>query len=185
MTILKTTLLAAAATLAVASVAQAADPIMPIPVTPVAPVVDPIYDWSGFYAGVRVGGQNEYDPAIDETSWLLGAELGVNAQWDMFVLGAEVAVDAVFDDPDANAYGEITARAGVAFSQVLLYGTAGFGTDFGATNDGAGDHVLAGVGAEFAFNDSVSLDARYVHGWAQDAADSDIHKFTIGANFHF
>ena len=182
MTILKTTLLAAAATLALGSVAQAADPIMPIPVTPVAPVVDPVYDWSGFYAGIRLGAQNEYD--IPETNWLLGAELGVNAQWDMFVLGAELAVDAVFDDPDAYAYGEVTARAGVAFSQVLLYGTAGFGTDFDAAG-GSGDHVLAGVGAEFAFNDSVSVDARYVHGWAQDAADSDIHKFTIGANFHF
>ena len=59
MSMLKTTLLAAAATVAFASAAQAADPIMPMPVTPVAPVVDPVYDWSGFYAGVRVGGLND------------------------------------------------------------------------------------------------------------------------------
>jgi outer membrane immunogenic protein len=184
MSMLKSTLLAAAATVAVASAAQAADPIMPMPVTPVAPVVDPVYDWSGFYAGVRVGGQN--DITASTTDWLIGGELGVNAQWDMFVLGAEAAVDAVFATPDTYAYGEITARGGVAFSEVLLYGTVGYGSDFDAAG-GVGDHILAGVGVEFAATDSISVDGRYVYGWEQSGAvgASDIHKFTIGANFHF
>lgn len=183
MSMLKSTLLAAVATVAVASVAQAADPIMPMPVTPVAPVVDDVYDWSGFYAGLRTGGLNSAE--FDETNWLLGGEVGVNAQWGMFVLGAELGVDAVFDD-ETYAHGEITARAGVAFSQVLLYGTAGYSTDFDAPAAvSVGDHVIAGVGVEFAFNDNISIDGRYVYGWEQDAGDEEIHKFTLGANFHF
>lgn len=184
MTFVKSTLLAAAATLAIGSAAQAADAIgIPAPVVPVAPIASAAYDWSGFYAGVRVGAQNEVD---FDTDWLVGAELGVNAQWDMFVLGAELAVDAIFEDAEAYAYGEITARAGVALDQFLVYGTVGYGTDFGA-DFGSGEHILAGGGVEIAFTDSVSLDARYVYGWDQvdDATSSDIHKFTIGANFHF
>lgn len=182
MTILKTTLLAAAATFALGSVAQAADPIMPIPVTPVAPA-PAAFDWNGFYAGIRVGVENEVD---FDSDWLVGAELGVNAAFDMFVLGGELAVDYVFDTPDF-AYVEATIRGGVLLTpEMLLYGTVGYGTDLDDTAGvGSGNHWLAGVGAEFAVAESVSLDARYVYGWAQEAADSDIHKFTIGANFHF
>lgn len=185
MKLVKSILLAGAATVAVSGAALAADPIMPTPVLPVAPVAS-AFDWNGFYAGVRVGAQNSVAPSV--TDWLLGGEIGVNAAYDMFVMGAELAVDAVFATPDTYAYGEITARAGVLVApEVLVYGTVGYGTDFGSTAAGAsGSHILAGLGAEFAVTDSVSLDARYVYGWAQNAApNTDIHKFTIGANFHF
>lgn len=179
MTILKSTLLAAAAALAVASAAQAADPIMPVPVVPVAPA-PAAFDWNGFYAGIRLGVENE---VTADSDWLIGAELGVNAAFDMFVLGGELAVDYIFDTPDF-AYAEATIRAGVILTpEILLYGTAGYGSELDAA--GSGDHWLAGLGAEFAVAESVSLDARYVYGWAQAAGDSDIHKFTIGANFHF
>lgn len=183
MTFLKTTLLAAAATLAVASVAQAADPIMPTPIIPVAPA-PAAFDWNGFYAGIHVGAENQVD--FDETNWLIGAELGVNTTFDMFVLGAELGVDYVFDGtPEEFAYLEGTVRAGVLLMpEALIYGTVGYGADLHDTA-GSGEHVLAGLGAEFAVAESVTLDARYVYGWAQDAADTDIHKFTIGANFHF
>lgn len=183
---LKSFLLAGAATVVATGAAFAADPIMPAPVAPVAPI-PAAFDWNGFYAGVRVGGENAVTPA--DTDWLVGVELGVNAAYDMFVLGAEVAVDAVFEQPTTYAYGEITARAGVLVApEVLLYGTVGYGTDFGSTvATSSGNHWLAGVGAEFAVTDSVTLDARYVYGWEQSGAagTSDIHKFTVGANFHF
>ena len=181
---LKSILLAGAAVVAVSGAALAADPIMPTPVVPVAPI-PAAFDWNGFYAGVHVGAQNSVTPST--TDWLLGGEIGVNAAYDMFVMGAELAVDAVFASPDTYAYGEITARAGVLLApEVLVYGTVGYGTDFGSTAPTAvGAHVLAGLGAEFAVTDSVSLDARYAYGWSQTTGGTDIHKFTVGANFHF
>lgn len=184
MKFVKSALLAATATVAFAGVAHAADPIRPVPVVPVSPIAS-AFDWNGFYAGVRAGGQHQVAP-VNTTDWLLGAEIGVNAAFDMFVLGAELAVDAIFATPNTYAYGEATVRAGVLLTpEALLYATVGYGTDFGAAAPAAGAHLLAGGGAEFALTDSVSLDARYVYGWSQTAGNTDIHKFTIGANFHF
>lgn len=179
---IKTLLLATVAATA-ATAAHAADPILPAPVVPVAPIAS-AFGWDGLYAGLRLGAQNEVS---FDTNFLLGVEIGANAVFDMFVLGGELGLDAVFASPDTYAYGEITVRGGVLLTdQVLVYATAGFGTDFDAAL-GSGDHVLAGLGAEFALTENVSLDARYVYGWEQSGAAtaSDIHKFTIGANFHF
>ena len=85
---LKSILLAGAAVVAVSGAALAADPIMPTPVVPVAPI-PAAFDWNGFYAGVHVGAQNSVTPST--TDWLLGGEIGVNAAYDMFVMGAELA----------------------------------------------------------------------------------------------
>lgn len=181
MTVIKSALLAAAATLAIGASAQAADAIRPVPVMPVAPVAS-AFDWNGFYIGARVGAQNEYN--VPDTSWLLGAQMGVNATFDFVLVGAEVAIDGIFDTAGTHAYGEILARGGVLVSnEVLLYGAVGYGSDFGAAA-GAGNHILAGGGLEFAVTSDVSLRAQYLHGWAQGGGN-DIHKFTIGANFHF
>src|SRR5690606_2525205 len=144
--------------------------------------------WNGLYAGVRVGVENNTGntTGTSESYGLVGLEIGANAAFDMFVLGGELAVYYLFATSDF-AYVEGTVRAGVALApQVLLYGTVGYGSDLDAA--GSGDHILAGLGAEFAVADSVSLDARYVHGWEQGSGGvnaNDIHKFTIGANFHF
>ena len=178
---IKTLLLASAAVVAFGASAQAADPIMPAPVVP--PVVDyGGFDWNGFYAGVNAGAQNEIG---DNTSWSLGGQLGVNAAFDFFLVGAEVGIDGVFDTPDTYAYGNILARGGVIITDELLaYGAVGYGTDFGAAT-GPGEHVLAGGGLEFAVTDDVTLRGQYLYGWAHGATTVDVHKFTIGANFHF
>lgn len=168
--------------------AFAADAIgVPAPAVPPAPVYDAGggFDWNGFYAGANVGAQNEID--LDETNWTIGAQAGVNAQFDFFLVGAEVAIDGVFDDDETYAYGSALARGGVLVTDELLaYGAVGYGTDFGA-DAGVGDHVLAGGGLEFAATDNVSVRGQYLYGWNTDdgATDSDIHKFQIGANFHF
>ena len=186
---LKTAALAALLSTTALGGALAADAITPLPPAPVAqvPVFDePGFDWAGFYAGVNVGGENNIDTAT--TNFVLGGQIGANFVYDFFVLGAELGIDAVFDDAETYATGEILARAGVIVTDNLLaYAALGYDTDFDAAN-GAGDHILAGGGVEFAVTDNVSIDGRYVYGWEQtDAADpaSDVHKFTLGANFHF
>jgi len=167
----------------------AADAITPLPPAPVAqvPVFDePGFDWAGFYAGASFGGENNIDTT--DTNLTLGGQVGANFVYDYFVLGAEVGIDAVFDDAETYATGEIIGRAGaIVTDNILVYGALGYDTDFDAVN-GAGDHILAGGGVEMAVTDNISVDGRYLYGWEQSgAADpaSDVHKFTLGANFHF
>jgi outer membrane immunogenic protein len=167
--------------------ALAADAIgLPPPALPAAPVVDyGGFDWNGFYAGVNAGLQHEIAPG--ENSWTLGGQIGVNTTFDFVLVGAEVGIDGVFDTPDTYAYGSVLGRAGVLVSNELLaYGAVGYGSDFGAAN-GSGNHVLAGGGLEFAATDDVSIRGQYLYGWEQSGAAtaSDVHKFQIGANFHF
>jgi outer membrane immunogenic protein len=181
---LRTALLAAAATTLLAGAANAADAIGIVPApAPVTPVYDSVYNWDGFYAGVSVGAINDIDD--DETNWTVGVQAGVNAGFDFFLVGAEVAIDAAFDD-DIYAYGSILARAGVLLGDPLLvYGAVGYGSDFGA--DEVGHHILAGGGLEFKVTEEVSVRGQYLYGWdqADEATTSDIHKFTVGANFQF
>lgn len=166
--------------------ALAADAVTTAP-PPIAsiPVVDQGgFDWDGFYAGASVGGI--YDISAEETDWTLGGQVGVNTSFDFFLLGAEVAIDGVFDD-ETYAYGSALGRGGVVITdEMLAYAAVGYGSDFSA-NNGVGDHILAGGGLEFAVTDDVSLRGQYLYGFdqAKDASSSDIHKFTVGANFHF
>lgn len=164
--------------------ALAADAITtPPPPIPQVPVVDYSgFDWNGFYAGLGVGAQNEI---TGNTSWALGGQLGVNAAFDFFVVGAEAGLEGVFDTPDTYAYGSILGRAGVLVTNDLLaYGAVGYGSDFGAAT-GSGQHVLAGGGLEFAATDDVSIRGQYLYGWEQSGGGNDVHKFSVGANFHF
>ncbi|MCD7060896.1 outer membrane protein [Pelagibacterium xiamenense] len=166
--------------------ALAADAITtpPPPVASVPVMDDGGFDWDGFYAGASVGGI--YDIDEETTNWTLGAQAGVNATFDFFLVGAEVAIDGVFPEgDDAHAYGSILGRGGVVITdEMLAYAAVGYGSDFDA-DAGAGNHILAGGGLEFAVTDDVTLRGQYLYGWGQDDADSDIHKFTVGANFHF
>lgn len=172
--------------------ALAADAIgLPPVVAPIAPVYDNgAFDWNGFYAGASVGGANTVENtttgAVNETNWAVGAQVGVNTQFDMFVLGAELAVEGIFAN-ETTAYGSALVRGGVVVTDDLLaYATVGYGSDFGDAN-GAGEHILAGAGLEYAVTEAVSVRGQYLYGWEQTsvATKGDAHKFSIGANFHF
>lgn len=174
--------LAAVAIVSLSTAAQGADTEIAAPEPPLLPVAEP-FDWDGFYAGVRFGAQRE--PGVSDANWFLGVHAGVNTTFDFFLVGAELTLDGVFDTAGTHAYGGILARAGVLLSgEALAYGVAGFGSDFGAPS-GPGSHVLAGAGLEFALTDDMSLRGQYVYGWDGGAAQTDIHRFSLGASFHF
>jgi len=188
-------------------------------------------DWTGDYydaSDLLLGGE---EGSFDVSGWTLGLQAGANVQFDSFVLGVEGdiswaniegegdPIDPLSADPSIPSttidwIGSLRGRAGVAVDQILLYGTAGFafaGGTLGITNlDGAGDDRetditatgwTAGVGAEFAVTDNVSLKAEYLYtsltadeeefGDVLPAdhlttnADIGIHSVKVGLNYSF
>ncbi len=164
-----------------AGACYAADPISVPTSTPVEmPVHEEVgFDWTGFYAGVYGAAQN------GETSgsqYGLGVQAGVNAQFDFYLLGAEVAVEGLSGDVGDTTYGQILGRAGlVATDDVLVYAAGGYGMDLGAPEEG---DVLLGGGVELAITDDISIEAQYLHGFPVNGGNAK-DQFTVGANFHF
>ena len=161
--------------------AQAADLITyPVSTQEALPVVaDTGFDWNGFYAGVY--GVGQISPALG-TQYGLGLNVGVNAQLDFFLVGAEVAMHGLTDGAMATTYGQLLGKAGVLITDdVMLYAAAGYGIDLGAPVE---DDVLVGAGVEMAVADNVSVRAQYLHGFPMTGGN-DKDQVTIGANFHF
>ena len=161
--------------------AYAADAIeLPMSNGPAVPVYDNSgYDWNGFYAGVY--GIGQYSPA-NGGEYGAGVAVGVNAQFDFFLVGAEVALHGLTNGTVGTAYGELIGRAGVTITDdVLLYAAAGYGMDLSGSGE---TDALLGGGLEFAANDDVSIRAQYLHGFPISGGNPK-DQFTIGANFHF
>ncbi|MBP0582337.1 porin family protein [Labrys sp. LIt4] len=138
--------LALAALLLTSTSAFAAD-LAPQAVEPVAPVVAPVYNWTGFYAGLHAGatfGKGKAEvPSIparasyDATGFLGGAHLGYNAQFDGgFVVGLETDIDYSSFKKSKTVLGTRTefknewqgstrARVGYAFDNILPYLSGG------------------------------------------------------------
>lgn len=183
MSLFKKMALAALATTIPMGAAVAAD-LITVPTS--GPVEMPIYeepgfDWSGFYAGVYGGAQNG---ATSGTQYGLGVQAGVNAQFDFYLLGAEVAVHGLTGGAVGDTtYGQILGRAGLVVSDnVAVYAAGGYGIDLGPPDE---QDVLLGGGVEVAITDSISLDARYLHAFPLDGGGNAKDQFTVGANFHF
>ena len=163
--------------------AHAADTIT-VPTS--APAEMPIYqqpgfDWGGFYAGIYGGAQSRESG----TQYGLGVQAGVNAQFDFYLLGAEVAVHGLAEgdaDVGNSSYGQILGRAGlVVTDNVLVYAAGGYGIDLGAPDE---SEVLVGGGVELAVTDNVSIEAQYLHGFPLEGGEA-LDQITFGANFHF
>ncbi len=138
------------------------------------------FDWKGFYAGLSVGVQSSglYDAQVG-----LGVSLGINAQFDFYLLGAEVAVRGLGDSgAGETVYGQILGKAGLIVSDnVAIYAAGGYGLDLGPPSE---EDILAGGGVELSVNDSISLRAEYLHGFPTLGGNPK-NQFTLGASYHF
>ena len=163
-----------------AGAVQAADLItMPVSSSPVEIPVADTYDWNGFYTGVYGVVQNS--PA-GGTQYGLGINAGVNAQFDFFLVGAEVALHGLTGGVLDTTYGQVLGKAGVVITDsVMLYAAAGYGIDLGAP---AEEDALVGGGVELALNDSMSVRAQYLHGFPISGGNPK-DQFTVGAHFNF
>lgn len=137
------------------------------------------FNWSGFYAGVYGTVRNG---SVSGTQYGLGLNVGVNTQFDFYLLGAEVAVEGLEGGVGETTYGQILGRAGlVATDNVVVYAAGGYGIDLGAPQE---QDALVGGGVEMAVSNNVSVRAQYLHGFATEGGN-DKDQVTIGALFHF
>jgi outer membrane immunogenic protein len=149
-----------------AGLAAAAD--LPPPMSPApAPMMSPVpiaYNWSGFYFGGHGGwafGQGSFDDGA-----VIGGHVGVNWQWNSFVLGVEGG-GSWADLNGADSLEDIRGRVGFAFDRFLAYGTGGGGfQDFGDLG------WVAGGGVDYALTDQLSVGVEYLHyEFDKDSAD--------------
>jgi outer membrane immunogenic protein len=189
--------------------ASAAD--MAVKARPVVPPV-PVFSWTGFYIGIHGGGawfDKDWDAPLtpinivgvcpgcprpvgghNGSSWLVGAQAGVNYQTGMFVLGAEVdgswtelrgsnvsTLNAILtNNSHTDALATFAGRVGIAAGQALFYAKGGaaladdsFFTTFTGTNitaqatDSTRWGWMVGVGIEYAFANNWSVKAEYNH----------------------
>jgi outer membrane immunogenic protein len=146
---MKKILLAMAAAVILTAPAKAAN--MPVKAAPPPAAVEAVYNWTGLYIGVNGGwarGDADWvflsgpgllhDHRID--GWLFGGHAGFLAQFGRFVLGAEVNGLAARIDGSAiinfnpafrgaanvDRLFTVGPRGGIAFNNVLVYGTGGF-----------------------------------------------------------
>jgi outer membrane immunogenic protein len=148
------------------------------PVTLPVHDADPVFDWSGFYAGVY-GAARITDT---EAQWGGGIQAGVNAQFDFFLVGAEVSVEGLTGEVGDTAHGQLLGRAGlVAADDVVVYAAGGYGLEL---QGGGSTEAVAGAGVELAVTQNISVEAQYLHGFSLDGT-APTDTITFGANFHF
>ena len=143
-------LASASALAALAGIAAAADLPPPTTVVP-APMYSPTpiaYNWSGFYVGGH-GGWGWGEGTFTD-GFTIGGQVGVNWQYNNFVLGVEG--DGSFVDwGPPSAVGTARLRGGVALDRFMFYGTGGV-----ALQDFNDVGWVAGGGAEYALTDALS-----------------------------
>jgi outer membrane immunogenic protein len=203
----------------IASAASAADMSAPRAYTK-APAISPAINWSGFYIGAMGGYAAEAtsDPLAIKGGFA-GGTLGYNWQSGMFVAGIEadgawadisrtVSVGPITASDRVESLGTVRGRVGVAFQQVLLYGTGGFAwadnklsaSALGVTFSDSKVHTgwAAGAGVEWMFTPGWSLKAEYLYRRFESetyfaaqlppgiaSGSLAMHSGQFGINYHF
>jgi outer membrane immunogenic protein len=162
------------------SAAVAADlPVFSPPPAPMLSTTPIAYNWSGFYIGAHGGwgfGEGSANGNPVEDGFVVGGQIGVNWQFNQFVLGIEG--DGSFVDWGAvEAIGTARLRGGFAFDRFLAYGTGG-----GAFGE---DEVgwVAGGGVEYAITDNFSAGVEYLH-YEEEEASSDVVRGRVNHTFN-
>jgi outer membrane immunogenic protein len=173
-----------------------------------APAMSGLYNWSGPYAGLNIGYEwGRVTNTVGEPSGLLGGgQVGYNWQSGQFVFGAET--DIQFSGADDTFapwkfsnpwFGTLRGRAGVAFSNVLLYATLGLaygelkGEFLGLSETKTEVGWAGGVGAEYGFAPNWSARVEYLYmdlasrNFSITGTDNGLHAnmLRLGVNYHF
>jgi outer membrane immunogenic protein len=215
----------------VAGSAYAADlPRPPTPYSKAPPIVSPLTNWSGFYIGAMGGYASENSSGdIGIKGGFGGGTVGYNWQFSNIVAGIEAdgafasirasAADSavingfsvsVSGTDKVDALATVRGRIGVAFDQVLLFGTGGFalanekssftalvatgGVAVGATVSDTKTQTgwTAGAGIEWMFLPRWSLKAEYLYRrfdnttvFGVPAGTLALNSGQFGINYHF
>ncbi|WP_298254223.1 outer membrane protein [Bradyrhizobium sp.] len=175
----------------ISGAASAADlPAAAPPYTKAPAIVSPATNWSGFYIGAMGGyGSENTGDQFAIKGGFAGGTIGYNWQFGQFVAGVEAdgawadinnsvtqvfpGVGAITASAKVDALATVRGRFGVAFDQVLLYGTAGLAladTKLGASAPGVAlsdsqtmTGWTAGAGIEWMFMPRWSVKAEYLY----------------------
>ena len=182
--------------------------------------VAPLYNWTGFYIGAMGGFGKEDTSDFALSGGFGGGTAGYNWQTGQFVFGIEAdaagadisssfAVPGLVSAEDKiRALGTVRGRFGVAYEQILFYGTGGFawadervsasalGVSISDTKTRTG--WTAGGGVEWMFAPHWSVKGEYLYrsfgsenffaGTIPGGIDSgtlNIHSGQVGVNYHF
>lgn len=166
------------------------------------------YSWAGPYIGANVGYQwgGVSNGGADPSGFNGGVQLGYSWQTGQLVFGVETDLQLSGADDRFGAwqfsnpwFGTMRGRAGMAFNNILVYGTAGLAygglrveTPFGSESNSSFGWT-AGLGLELGLMPNWSVRAEYLYiGLSGDnyavtgrSHDLDSSVFRMGVNYRF
>jgi outer membrane immunogenic protein len=167
---------AAIAALVIAAPAYAADmPSRRAPVYKAAPL--PIFNWTGFYAGLHAGYGWGDSSGLDPDGGFGGGQIGYNWQFspnwvwgvEADVSGADLSDRVAGIGVKTNVFGTARVRLGYTVDRMMVYGTGGFAwADTknwagGSSDKQANYGWTIGAGLEYAFAPNWSTKLEYLY----------------------